>query len=81
MKNIKIGGQFSGVGAFDQALNRLGVDYENVYQCDFDKFARQTYLLNFEEPKYYIKDVKDTPIDEITENEGAIDIMMFSTPC
>ena len=33
-KYLKIGGQFSGVGAFDQALKRLGINYENIYQAD-----------------------------------------------
>lgn len=81
MKKYKIGGQFSGVGAFDQALIRLGVDYENVYQAEWDKFARQTYLCNYEEPEYYVKDVYDTPTQEITEKHGSLDIMMFSPPC
>lgn len=81
MKKFKIGGQFSGVGAFDQALIRLGVDYENVYQADWDKYARQTYLHNYEEPEYYVKDVYDTPTQEITEKHGSLDIMMFSPPC
>lgn len=80
-KLIKIGSQFSGVGAFEQSLQRLGINYENIYAADLDKYARQTYLLNFEEPKYYVKDVYDTPMEEITENYGSLDIAMFSPPC
>ena len=80
-KYLKIGGQFSGVGAFDQALKRLGVNYENIYQADWDKYARQTYLHNYEEPIYYVKDVYDTPTQEITDKYGSLDIMMFSPPC
>lgn len=80
-KSIKIGGQFSGIGAFDQALKRLNINYENIYQADWDKFARQTYLHNYEKPEYYIKDVNDTPIDEITDKYGSLDIAMFSPPC
>jgi DNA (cytosine-5)-methyltransferase 1 len=78
---IKIGGQFSGVGAFDQALMRLGIEFENIYQAEWDKYARQTYLHNYEEPKYYVEDVYDTPMDEITEKYGSLDIAMFSPPC
>lgn len=78
---IKVGSQFSGVGAFEQSLKRLGIEYDNIYAADIDKYARQTYLLNFEEPKYYIKDVHDTPIKEITEKHGSLDIAMFSPPC
>jgi DNA (cytosine-5)-methyltransferase 1 len=81
MKKYKIGGQFSGVGAFDQALIRLGIDFENVYQADWDKYARETYLHNYEAPEYYIKDVYDTPVQEITDRHGSLDIMMFSPPC
>lgn len=78
---IKIGGQFSGVGAFDQALKRLNINYENIYQAEWDKYARATYLKNYEEPKYYVKDVHDTPIQEITEEHKSLDLMMFSPPC
>lgn len=78
---IKIGGQFSGVGAFDAALNRLKIPFENVYQAEWDKYARQTYLANNEQPEYYVEDVNDTPIEEITEKHGSLDIVMFSPPC
>lgn len=81
VKKIKVGSQFSGVGAFEQSLQRLGIEYENIYAADLDKYARQTYLLNFEEPKYYVKDVYDTPMEEITNNHGSLDIAMFSPPC
>ena len=47
MIKIKVGSDFSGVGAFDQALIRLGIDYETSFACDMDKYARNTYLLNF----------------------------------
>jgi DNA (cytosine-5)-methyltransferase 1 len=78
---IRVGGQFSGVGAFDQALIRLGIDYQNVYQAEWDKYARQTYLHNYEEPIYYAQDVHDTPTKEITDKFGSLDIAMFSPPC
>lgn len=80
-KSIKVGSQFSGVGAFEQSLIRLGIDFKNIYAADWDKYARQTYLLNFEKPEYYVKDVHDTPIKEITEKHGSLDIAMFSPPC
>ncbi len=78
---IKIGGQFSGVGAFDQALKNLNVEYTNVYQAEWDKYARTTYLANHEEPCFYIEDVYDTPFDEITQKFGSLDIFMSSAPC
>lgn len=72
MRKYKIGGQFSGVGAFDQALKRLSINYENIYQADWDKYARITYLNNYEKPEYYIEDVYDTPVKEITDRYGSL---------
>ena len=37
---LKVGSDFSGVGAFNQALRRLGIQYEEIFACDMDKFAR-----------------------------------------
>jgi len=76
-KLIKVGSQFSGVGAFDMALKRLNIDFENVYQAEWDKYARQTYLLNNEAPTWYVHDVYDTPVNDIPQ----LDIAMFSPPC
>ena len=46
-KTIKIGSDCAGVGAFTQSLKRLQIEYQESFACDFDFFARQTYLLNF----------------------------------
>lgn len=73
---IKVGSDFSGVGAFDQALIRLGIDYENVFSCDMDKYARDTYVLNYGEPKYYPKNVYEREIPK-----ESLDIYMTSPPC
>ena len=75
-KKIKVGSDFSGVGAFNQALNRLGVDYEEIFACDRDKYARQTFIHNYGEPKYYPNDVYEREIP--TES---LDIYMTSPPC
>jgi DNA (cytosine-5)-methyltransferase 1 len=81
IKPLKIAGQFSGVGAFDHAFKRIGVPFINVYQAEWDSHARKTYLLNNECPEYYVEDVYDTPIEEITEKHGSMDVFMSSTPC
>ena len=56
---IKVGSDFSGVGAFDQTLKRLGINYETIFACDMDKYARQTYIHNYGKPKYYPENVLD----------------------
>lgn len=73
---IKVGSDFSGVGAFEQSLIRLGIEHETVFSCDMDKYARQTYTLNFGEPKYYPENVYDRAIP--SESLG---IYMSSPPC
>tara|TARA_R110000772_G_scaffold33245_6_gene81043 strand:+ start:6723 stop:7805 length:1083 start_codon:yes stop_codon:yes gene_type:complete len=73
---IKVGSDFSGVGAFDQALRRLNIDYKTVYSCDMDKYARQSYIANYGEPNYYPKNVYHRIIPE-----DSLDIYMTSPPC
>ena len=76
MRKIKVGSDFSGVGAFDQALLRLGIDYKTVFACDMDKYARTTFIHNYGEPKYYPVNVYDREIPE-----ESLDIYMTSPPC
>jgi len=73
---IKVGSDFSGVGAFNQALMRLDIDYEEIFACDMDKYARQTFIHNYGEPKYFPYDVYEREIP--TES---LDIYMTSPPC
>jgi DNA (cytosine-5)-methyltransferase 1 len=73
---LKVGSDFSGVGAFNQALKRLGVDYKEVFACDMDKYARQTFIHNYGEPDYFPTNVYDREIP--TE---PLDIYMTSPPC
>lgn len=76
MNKIKVGSDFSGVGAFNQALIRLGIDYEEVFACDMDKYARQTFIDNYGEPKYYPTNVYEREIPS-----ESLDIYMTSPPC
>jgi DNA (cytosine-5)-methyltransferase 1 len=75
-KKIKVGSDFSGVGAFDQALMRLGIDYKTEFACDMDKYARTTYIHNYGEPKYFPQNVYDREIPS-----ESLDIYMTSPPC
>jgi DNA (cytosine-5)-methyltransferase 1 len=76
MKQLRVGSDFSGVGAFNQALIRLGVNYEEAFACDMDKYARDTFIHNYGEPKYYPTNVYEREIP--TES---LDIYMTSPPC
>jgi DNA (cytosine-5)-methyltransferase 1 len=76
MKTIKVGSDFSGVGAFNQALIRLGISYKEVFACDMDKYARQTFIHNYGEPEYYPTNVYEREIPK-----ESLDIYMTSPPC
>jgi DNA (cytosine-5)-methyltransferase 1 len=73
---IKVGSDFSGVGAFNQALKRLGIEYDEIFACDMDKYARQTFVHNYGEPKYYPTNVYEREIPK-----ESLDIYMTSPPC
>ena len=73
---IKVGSDFSGVGAFNQALMRLGINYKELFACDMDKYARQTFIHNYGEPEYYPTNVYDRAIPT-----DSLDIYMTSPPC
>lgn len=73
---IRVGSDFSGVGAFNQALRRLGVEYHEVFACDMDKFARETFIHNYGEPEYYPTNVYEREIPS-----ESLDIYMTSPPC
>ena len=73
---VTTGSDFSGVGAFDQALERLGIKQNKKFACDMDKYARQTYIYNFGEPAYYPENVYNREIPK-----ESLDIYMTSPPC
>jgi DNA (cytosine-5)-methyltransferase 1 len=73
---LRVGSDFSGVGAFNQSLMRLGVEFEEVFACDMDKYARDTFIHNYGEPKYYPTNVYDREIPS-----DSLDIYMTSPPC
>jgi DNA (cytosine-5)-methyltransferase 1 len=73
---IKVGSDFSGVGAFNQSLMRLGIEFKEIFACDMDKYARQTFIHNYGEPEYYPTNVYDRKIPS-----ESLDIYMTSPPC
>ena len=73
---IQVGSDFSGVGAFDQALRRLNIDYKTAFACDMDLYARETYMANYGEPVYYPFDVYEREIPK-----QSLDVYMTSPPC
>jgi DNA (cytosine-5)-methyltransferase 1 len=73
---IKVGSDFSGVGAFNQSLIRLGIKYKEMFACDMDKYARQTFIANYGEPEYYPTNVYEREIPK-----ESLDVYMTSPAC
>lgn len=74
-KKIRVLDFFAGIGAFDSALNRLGVDYELVDAIEIDKYAMQSFNA------VHGTDFECQDICEWDKDVGEIDIMWQSSPC
>lgn len=53
---MKIATVCSGIGSPEQALKDLNINHEIVFACEIDKYARKSYLANFN-PKYMFEDM------------------------
>lgn len=69
---------FSGIGAFEKALERLGINHEVVNYCEIDKYASKAYSLihNIPEEKNLV-DV--TKVD--TSKLKDLDLITYGFPC
>ena len=76
---IKVLSLFSGIGAFEKALDNLEINYELVNFCEFDKYAVKSYcaIHNVEESKN-LGDI--TKVDEKTLPKN-IDLITYGFPC
>lgn len=69
---------FSGIGAFEKALDNIGVEYDLVNYCEIDKFASKSYsLIHGVNEDKNLKDV--TKID--TSRLSNIDLITYGFPC
>ena len=73
---IKIGTDFSGIGAPEQALKQLGISHIVEFACDYDKWAKKSYLCNYSPKKFYdditTRNQKETPY---------VDLYVAGFPC
>ena len=76
MEKLRIGTDFSGVGAFEHAVKRLNLEHQSIFACDIDKYARISYLANHDEPDYFPTDVYEREIP--TE---PLDFYVSTFPC
>ena len=53
---MKIATVCTGIGSPEKAIENLGIPHEIVFGCEIDKYARQTYLANFN-PGFMVPDM------------------------
>jgi len=73
---MKVGTFFSGIGSPEQALLNLGFNHEIEFACDIDKYARETYLKNFDCKNMY-EDITALDMKDLSY----VDLLVFGFPC
>ena len=69
---------FSGIGAFEEALNNIGVDYDLVNYCEFEPYIAKAYsLIHNVSEDLNLGDV--TKVDETKLKD--FDLMTYGFPC
>ena len=61
---LKVATVCSGIGSPEVAIRNLGIKHEIVFGCEIDKYARQTYLANFNPNKILENMTKEDYEDE-----------------
>lgn len=76
---IKYLSLFSGIGAFEKALDRLQIPFELVGYCEIDKYAAKAYSLLHNVPE----SMNFGDITKLNEKElpGDIDLITYGFPC
>lgn len=76
---MKVLSLFSGIGAFEKALDRLEVPYELVGYCEIDKYASKSYAaIHGVDESMNLGDI--TKVDE-TALPKDIDLITYGFPC
>ena len=79
MRKIKLLSLFSGIGAFEAALDRMNIEYELVNFCEIDKYAAKSYCA-----VHGVDESKN--LGDITKVETSllpnyIDLITYGFPC
>jgi len=76
---IKLLSLFSGIGAFEKALDRLGVEYELVGYCEIDKYASKSYAAVHEVSED--KNLRDVTKVDTSLLPDDISLLTYGFPC
>jgi DNA (cytosine-5)-methyltransferase 1 len=75
-ENLKVGTDFSGIGAPEMALKYLGINHESVFACEIDKYARQSFE-QLHNPTTFYNDISKRNHKEVKQ----LDLYVAGFPC
>ena len=76
---MKIGTIFSGCGAPEQAASRVWPEHKIAFACEWDKYARQSYLANYNiDETHFHTDVREM---DGSQYRGKVDVRIGGSPC
>lgn len=79
MERLRYISLFSGIGAFEKALENKGIPFELLHYCEVDKYASKAYSLIHKVPESMnLGDI--TQVDE-TQLPVGIDLLTYGFPC
>lgn len=76
---MKLLSLFSGIGAFEKALDKLNIKYELVNYCEIDKYAAKSYALIHNENES--KNLGDITKVDTSKLPNDIDLVTYGFPC
>lgn len=75
---MKVVSLFSGIGAYEKALKNIGIDFELINYCDFDKSKSKAYsIIHNVSEDLNLVDVRNINTKELKD----FDLLVYSPPC
>ena len=76
---VKLLSLFSGIGAFEKALQKLSIEYDLVGYCEIDNYASKAYSLIHHVPETLnLGDITKVDVNELSKD---IDLLTYGFPC
>lgn len=77
---IKVLSLFSGIGAFERAFCRIGLDWELVNYCEIDRWASLSYsMVNQCSESLNLRDVRTVTAETVRDRQ--VDLITYGFPC
>ena len=77
---IKVLSLFSGIGAFERACCRIGLDWELVNYCEIDRWASLSYsMVNQCSESLNLRDVRTVTAETVRDRR--VDLITYGFPC